>query len=114
MTPEEIKAEMLNIKIPWFIGFAEKFWFKAGRYIMFFGIIAFFPLFIIYNNIALHKTDAMWNAMLGWGGFLLLLGIVMFISHRIELSFVKKQAKRLGISLWQWNVYAKELDLKSY
>ena len=114
MTPEEIKAEMLKVKIPWFIGFAEKFWFKAGRFIVFIGVLLFIPLGIIYNNIDMRYADTMWNSMLGWGAFLLGIGLLMLASHLIEARFVEKQAKRLGISVYQWNVYAEQLQLKSY
>ena len=114
LTPSEIKEEMLKIEIPWFIGFAEKFWFKAGRFIVFFGLISFFPLFIIYNNIAIRHVDTMWGIMLGWGGFISTCGLLMLVSHLIEKSFVRKQAKRLGITVFEWNMYAKELNLTSY
>lgn len=114
MTPEEIKAEMLKVKIPWFIGFAEKFWFKAGRYILPIGVLLLVPLFFIYEGISMRYADTMWNCMLGWGAFLMGIGLFMLVAHLIEESFVKKQAKRLGISVYQWNAYAEQLQLKSY
>jgi hypothetical protein len=114
LTPSEIKEEMLKVKVPWFVGFAEKFWFKAGRFIVFFGLLSFVPLFIIYNKIALRHVDTMWTIMLGWGAFIFGCGLLMLVSHLIEKSFVKKQADRLGITVWQWNMYAKELNLRSY
>jgi hypothetical protein len=114
MTPEQIKAEMRKVKIPWFIKVTKKFWFKAGRYIIPFGILAFLPLFIIYNNVSLSVALSMWSWMLGWGGFLALIGLLMLASHLIQKAFVKKQAKRLGISVWLWNLYAKEINLTAY
>ena len=114
MTPEEIKQEMLKVKVPWFVGFAEKFWFKLGRFLIPIGVVLFVPLGIIYNNIDIRYADTMWNAMLGWGAFLIVCGLVMLASHLVEGSFVKKQAKRLGISVFEWNKYAEELQLKSY
>ena len=114
MTPEEIKAEMLKVKVPWFIGFAEKYWFKGGRYVLAGGILAFIPLGFIYNKIDMRYADTMWNIMLGWGGFLALNGLLMLFSHLIEKRFVKKQATKLGITIYQWNAYAKELNLTSY
>ena len=114
MTPEEIKIEMMKVKVPWFVGFAEKFWFKAGRFIVFFGMLAFLPLFIIYNNVSMVAALSMWGWMLGLGGFLVLCGLLMLFSHLIEGGFVKKQAAKFGITVYQWNAYAKELDLRSY
>ncbi len=114
MTPEEVKAEMLKVKIPWFIGFAEKFWFKAGRYIMPIGVLLLVPLGFIYNGMDMRHAHTMWNVMLGWGAFLMGIGLFMLASHLIEGAFVKKQAKRLGITVYQWNYYAEQLQLKSH
>ena len=114
MTPEQIKAQMQKVKVPWFVKFAKTFWFKAGRYIIPFGILAFLPLGIIYNNVSMSVALSMWGWMLGWGGFLVLIALLMLVSHLIEKAFVKKQAKRLGISVWLWNLYAKELNLTGY
>ena len=114
MTPEEVKAEMLKVKVPWFVGFAEKFWFKVGRFLLPIGVVLLVPLGFIYNGISMQYADIMWNSMLGWGAFLMGIGLFMLASHLIEGAFVKKQAKRLGISVYQWNVYAEQLQLKSY
>jgi len=46
----DVKEEMLKIKIPWFIKFADKFWFKIGRYIMMVGLVAMFPIGIIITG----------------------------------------------------------------
>lgn len=114
MTPEEIKAEMKKVKVPWFIGFTEKFWFTVGRYL----IIPFFVIIlgvgIAANNVAIQYVDIMWTILYIMMGIIGGLGLSMLISHLIEKLFVKKQAKRLGISVYQWNTYAKELNLKSF
>jgi len=41
-------------------------------------------------------------------------GGLMLVSHLIENGFIKKQAKRLGITTYQWNIYAGELKLMSF
>lgn len=116
LTPDQIKEEMKKIKIPFFIGFAEKFWFKFGKYVMIFGILAYIPAGIFYNKLeSLTNADLMWNIMIGWFLFLMFgIGGLMLISHIIENIFVKKQAKRLGIEVWEWNAYAKDIGLVSY
>lgn len=115
MTPEEIKAEMLKVKVPWFVRAAEWMWYRFGAYGIFFGILSFVPLGIIYDKTNWFNPDHMWTAMIIWF-FILFFGIggIMLVAHLIEDSFVKKQAERLGISVMQWNAYAKELDLRSY
>ena len=42
------------------------------------------------------------------------LGGLMLISHFIEKAFVKKHRIRLGLSLDEWNDYAKQFELNSY
>lgn len=113
MTPSEIKEEMLKVKVPWFVGFAEKFWFKVGRFLMPLLILSLVPIGIIANNAPLHTLETVWSVIYIILGVIAGLGLGMLASHLIEGSFVKKQAKRLGISVWQWNAYAKELGLKS-
>ena len=114
MTPEEIKAEMKKVKVPWFIGLAENFWFKVGRYLIPVLILALLGVGIAANHVAIQYVDAMWTIMYIIMGVIGGLGLLMLVSHFIEKRFVKKQAKRLGISVYQWNVYAKELNLTSY
>lgn len=113
LTPSEIKGEMLDVKIPWFVGFAEKFWLKIGRFLIPIGILAYVPLGIIHNSASMSVALSMWGWMLGWGAFLFACGLLMLGSHLVEKVFVTKQAKRLGITVWIWNMYAKELDLRS-
>lgn len=116
MTAEEIKKEMRKIKMPWFIKFADKFWFKGGRYITIFGILSFVPLGIIYNSVtSIHTANMLWNIMIGIFLFLLLgVGGVILISHLMKNIFVKKHSKRIGISTLEWNEYAKDLGLTSF
>jgi hypothetical protein len=115
MTPEEIKSEMLKIKIPWFIKLADKFWFNFGRYAMIVGVLSFVPLGIIYNKVSYQVADQLWSVMIGLFLFLMFgIGGLMLVSHLIEDNFVKKQAKRLGITSYQWNIYAGELKLMSF
>lgn len=116
MSPEEIKEEMRNIKIPWFIKFADKFWFKIGKYILFFGILSYIPLGIVYNLTPnFNVVDILWTIMVGLF-FFLFLGVagLMLIAHLIKNSFVKKHCKRLGISVFEWNIYSEEIKLTSY
>jgi hypothetical protein len=113
MTPSEIKKEMLKVKIPWFVGFAENFWFKVGRYAIPILILSLVPIGIVANNAPPHKLETIWSIIYLILGIVAGMGIGMLISHLIEGSFVKKQAKRLDISVWQWNAYAEELGLKS-
>ena len=116
MTPEEIKNEMRKIKIPWFVKFAEKFWFKAGRFVIIFGVLSFIPLGIVYNKTNnFHLADTLWSVMIGLFLFLMFgVGGLMLISHFVEDAFVKKEAKRLGITVFEWNKYAEEIGLKSF
>jgi hypothetical protein len=114
MTPEEIKAEMKKIKVPLFIGFAEKFWFKVGRYLIPALMISLLPVGIATNKVAIQHVDAMWSVLYIIMGVIAGLGLLMLGSHFVEKRFVKKQAKRLGITVYQWNAYAKEIGLVSY
>ena len=116
LTPDQIKDEMRKAKIPWFIGFAEKFWFTVGKYISIFGILSYIPMGIIYMINKNPQTDEiMWKIMVGFFIFLMAgVGGLMLTSHIIENIFVKKYAKRLGITVWEWNAYAKEIGLVSY
>jgi len=114
MTPEEIKAEMLNIKIPWFVKLADKYWYYFGRYALMAGIVSYVPLGIIYNK-SNYPMDNLWTIMVGLFLFLMFgVGGLMLVSHLIENGFIKKQAKRLGITTYQWNIYAGELKLMSF
>lgn len=116
MTPEEIKNEMRKIEIPWFVKFTNKFWLKIGRYILFFGMLSMIPLGILYNSANSYNTaDLLWNVMFGWFLFLLIgIGGLMLISHIVKTLFIKKQSKRLGISVLAWNQYAKDINLTSF
>jgi hypothetical protein len=114
MTPEEIKNEMRKLKIPWFIGFAEKFWFKVGRYMFVVIFLAIVGVGIAANNVSIQYVDAMWNVLYILMSVIGGLGLLMLASHLIEKRFVNKQANRLGITAHQWNVYAKEIGLVSY
>ena len=114
MTPEEIKAEMKKVKVPWFVGFAENFWFKVGRYLIPILFVALLGVGFAANNVAIQHVDAMWSALYILMGVIGGLGLLMLGSHFIEKHFVKKQAKRLGITVYQWNAYAKELNLTSF
>jgi len=117
LTPEEIKEEMKKIKVPWIVKFVDKFWFKYGRYILFFGILSIFPIGIYYNTLEnnIHLAHIVWNIMIGIFFTLLIgIGLPVLISHLIENNFVKKQAKRLGISVSEWNDYAEEIKLYSF
>lgn len=116
LTPAQIKEEFQKLKIPKFISFAEKFWFKLGRYIMFFGLIAMFPFGIIINEINDMGTKILLSQIALYLFFFLLIGLggLMLISHLIEKRFVKKHRNRLGLTLEEWNHYAKEFNLTSY
>ena len=114
MTPEEIKAEMKKVKVPWFIGLAEKFWFKVGRWVLPALMLSLVPIGIIANNAAIQYVDSLWTTMYIIMSVIGGLGLLMLVSHLIEGRFVKKQAKRLGITTYQWNAYAKELNLTSF
>jgi len=116
LTPEEIKTEMLKLKIPSLIKFADKFWFKAGRYIMFFGLFLMFPISIIMNTTNDGQLKFLLSHFALYLFFFLLIGLggLMLISHFVEKSFVKKHAKRLGITIDEWNHYVKEYNIVSY
>lgn len=113
MTPEEIKIEMKKVKVPWYIGFAENFWFKVGRYMIPVGVLLMLGVGIAANNVAIQYVDGMWTILYVIMGIVGGLGLVMLASHFIEKRFVKKQANRLGITVFQWNAYAKEIGLVS-
>ena len=112
MNEEEIKAEMLNVKIPWFVKLADKYWYYFGRFAIMIGTTSILPLGIIYSR---GNVDYLWNVMIGIFLFLIIgVGGLMLLSHLIEENFVKKEAKKLGISPYQWNIYAGELKLMSF
>jgi len=112
MTPEEIKAEILNVKIPWFVKLGDKYWHYFGRFAIMIGTASILPLGIIYNN---GNSDYLWNVMIGIFLFLIFgIGGLMLLSNIIEDNFVKKEAKKLGISVYQWNIYAGEINLMSF
>ena len=114
MTPEEIKAEMKKVKVPWFIGLAEKFWFKVGRWVLPALMLSLVPVGAVANKAAIQYVDSLWTVMYIIMAVIAGLGLLMLGSHLIEKRFVKKQAKRLGITVYQWNAYAKELNLTSF
>lgn len=113
MTIEEVKAEMLKVKIPWFIKVADKFWFSFGRWLVIVGIVSLLPIGILANNVRMDLVDNVWIAMYIVMGMVGASGLLMLLAHFVEDMFVKKQAARLGITTWQWKIYAKELGLKS-
>jgi len=116
LTPQEIQEEFQKLKIPKFIVFAEKFWFKLGRYIMFFGLIAMFPFGIIINQSSNPNTKFILSQIALYLFFFLLIGLggLMLVSHLIEKRFVKKHRNRLGLSLDEWNHFAEKFNLTSY
>lgn len=118
MSPEEIKEKMKKIKAPWFVKLMDWFWFKFGRYIFFFGLLSFFPLGIYYNYLSNNNVGlsfVVWDTMVVLFFTLLLgIGLPILISHFIENNFVKKNAKKLGITVIEWNKYAEEIKLYSF
>lgn len=116
LTPEEIKEEMLKLKVPALVKFADKLWFKAGRYIMFFGLLLMFPIGIIINTTNDHYIKFILSQIALYLFFFLLIGLggLMLISHLVEKNFVKKHAKRLGLTIDEWDYYAKEYNITSY
>lgn len=116
LTPTQINKEFSKLKIPKFIIFAEKLWFKFGSYFMFFGILSYLPLGIIINNSNNHQLQqllfqlATYFFIFLFGG----LGGIMLTSHLIEKAFVNKHSKRLGLTIDEWNMYASRFKLKSY
>lgn len=116
LTPEEIKTEMLKIKVPWLVKFADRFWFKAGRYIMFFGLLSFFPISFIINGSNYMHTKILFSQIALYLFFFLLIGLggLMLVNSFVKNNFVKKQAKRLGLTLDEWNYFAKEYKIMSY
>ena len=116
LTPEEIKTEMLKIKIPWLVKFADRFWFKAGWYIMFFGLVAMFPIGIIINESNDPNIKFIFFQIALYLFFFLLIGLggLMLINNFVKNNFVKKQAKRLGLTLDEWNYYVKKYKIISH
>lgn len=116
LTPEEIKTEMLKIKVPSLVKFADKFWFKAGRYIMFFGLLSFFPISFIINSSNSPQTKFILSQIALYLFFFLLIGLggLMFINHFVKNNFVRKQAKRLGLTVDEWNHFAEEYKIMTY
>ena len=116
LTPAQIKDEFEKLEIPRFIIFAEKFWFKFGRYFMFFAMISYFPIGIIINSTNNPNTKFILSQIAIYLFVFLLVGLggLMLVSHLIEKAFVKKHSKRLGLTLDEWNDYAEEFDLKSF
>ena len=116
LTLENIEAEMLKIKVPWLVKFAEKFLFKIGRYVMFFGLFLFFPIGGIINQTNNPNMKFIFSQIAIYLFAFLLVGLggLMLISHFIEDSFVKKQAKRLGLTIEEWNHYAEKFKIMSY
>lgn len=114
MTIAEIKEEMLKVKIPWFIKSIETYWFKLGRFLIIASLVLFVPLMILADKINIQHVDTVWGFLYGLMGFVAFNGLTMLLTHLIKDDFVRKQAKRLGISEYQWNMYTKELGLKTY
>ena len=116
LTPEEVKIEFEKLNIPIIITFAEKFWFKLGRYIMFFGLLSYFPITVIINQTNNYNLKFIVSQIALYLFFFLLIGLggLMLISHFIEKSFVRKHRLRLGLTLDEWNYFAKKYDLKSF
>ena len=116
LTPEEIKTEMLKLKVPWLVKFADKFWFKIGRYVMFFGLFSFFPIGIIINSSNNPQTKFILSQIALYLFFFLLIGLggLMFINNFVKNNFVKKEAKRLGLTLDEWNHYVEKYEIMTY
>lgn len=116
LTPEEIKTEMLKIKIPWLVKFADRFWFKTGWYIMFFGLVAMFPIGIIINESNDPNIKFIFSQIALYLFFFLLIGLggLMLINSFVKNNFVKKQTKRLGLTLDEWNYYVKEYKIMTH
>lgn len=116
LTPEEIKTEMLKIKVPWLVKFANKFWFKIGRYVMFFGLLSFFPIGFIINGSDYMSTKILFSSIALYQFFFLLIGLggLMLINNFVKNNFVKKEAKRLGLTLDEWNHYVEKYEIMTY
>lgn len=115
-TQEELINEIKKIKIPKFVIFSEKFFYKYGRNIMIFGFISFIPLALIYTQINnKNVTEKMWNWMLIWFGITIVFNaLLMLSSHIVENIFVINQAKKLGITRTEFVNIATTIGIKSY
>ena len=97
-TEEQIKAELLNYKLPW----VSRVWKKGGVPALRYSIL---PLFltaltfgIIYNE-STQPIDWMWWVVKGIALlFIFGFGILALLGHVAELITVNKLRKKLGLS----------------
>ncbi len=113
---KKLKNYIINLKIPWYVKMGDCFWFYFGKYFL---TISFFIetiLFVFYIQNANIKDIA--NMLWFYAKLIFFIdffGIVIFmlIAHLIKKNFIKKQAKKMGVSVFDWNFYVKEVGKKT-
>ena len=115
----KLEEYILNLKIPWYVKMGDCFWFYFGKYFLTLTFIFEFFLFMFYifyteNKNIYNTADTLWFWMkliffIDFFG----IAIFMLISHLIKEHFVKKQAKKMNVSVYDWNYYVKKLRKKT-
>jgi hypothetical protein len=97
------EAEMRKYKVPWLYKIVFGTLFKYGA--------IFMPiLFLIIVALGIvHMTTRydLWNVIKGFAFFwIFFIGIITAIAWIFQRIKVKKECKRLGLTLYQWNLLA--------
>lgn len=108
------EAELRKYKSPWITKIVIHSWFLFGRYIILPIFVVLIVLMIIYNSVNewSQTQDTLWNVMKGIAFVLFGIGGLLLISHLSQGWKVKRAAKKLGLSIEEWNYLVNLFQIK--
>ena len=117
MENRKVIDDILNFKAPLLSRIWVRFWFWGGKYIFIFAWIVVFILIIITNSFIpeydFYTREILWTVMktivLSTIGFF---GLVGAISHIWKEFSIRRKAKKIGISIEEWNRIIEKHEIK--
>lgn len=105
------ETEMRKYKVPFLYKIVFGSLYKAGAIFMPLLILTILVLGLIYNSGNSHFD--LWGIIKGLGlGVIFGIGGLVLISWTLQRIKVKRECKRLGLTLYQWNLLAIAFQIK--
>lgn len=105
-TPEQLdyfETEMKKYKVPWLYKIVFGSLYKWGRFFM----PILFLIIVVLGIIHMSTNLDLFNVIKGFAFFwIFFIGIFVAIAWLLQRIKVKRECKRLGLTLYQWNLLA--------
>lgn len=108
---DEVKDYIMNFKFPKFVSINTKLWFSVLRYVM---LTGFLINFIFIGISTQSNSMELWYTIKTIFFIVFFIAVYMGINNVVKNLVIRKQCKKLGIDVKEWNTIVQlyEIEVK--